>query len=89
MIGKLHIGKIISEIMVKKNCSHKEIAEQLGIPEPIFDLMLRNDDLGCNILFRISKILDHDFFRHYSNHLTYSDFAPNGFDKSEKKKVKI
>lgn len=87
MISKLHIGKIISELMIEKNISHKDIAKQLDVPEPILSLMLKNDDLGCNILFKLSKILDYDFFRHYSNHLIYPDYSKNGFDKNVKKEV--
>jgi hypothetical protein len=88
MISKLHIGKIISERLIEKDISHKDISKQLDIPESIFDLMLRNDDLGCNILFKISKILDHDFFHHYSNHLTCPDSSRNGFGKRERKTLK-
>jgi plasmid maintenance system antidote protein VapI len=69
MIRKLHIGKIISEKIIEKDISYTEIAGRLHIPESIFTLMMKNDDLGCNILFRLSQILDHDFFHYYSRHL--------------------
>jgi plasmid maintenance system antidote protein VapI len=87
MTSKLHIGKIISEQLAEKNISNRDIAKQLDIPESIFSLMLKNHDLGCNILFKISKILDHDFFQYYSNYLTYPNPSKNGFDKVEKKIV--
>jgi hypothetical protein len=87
MIRKLHIGKIISEIMIEKDISHKDISNQLDIPESIFGLMIKNDDLGCNVLFKISKILDHDFFIHYSNHLHYPGYSENGFGKADKNKL--
>ena len=87
MIQKLHIGKIISEILSQKEVSHQDIARRLDIPESIFALMLKNDDVGCNILFRISKILDHDFFHHYSKQLKFPDSSVNGFDNLEKKFV--
>ena len=87
MIRKLHIGKIISEKMIEKNISHKDISIQLDIPESIFSLMIKNDDLGCNVLFKISKILDHDFFHHFSNHLHYPGYSQNGFDILESKKI--
>jgi hypothetical protein len=89
MISKLYIGKIISEKLTEKDISKKDIAKQLDIPESILSLMLKNDDLGCNVLFKICHILDHDFFRYYSNQLTNPDYFKNGSDKSEKKKVLI
>jgi hypothetical protein len=87
MISKVHIGRIISERLIEKDISHKDIAKQLDIPESIFSLMIKNDDLGCNLLFKISKILDHDFFRHYSKNLNYPGYSQNGFNIVKKDTV--
>ncbi|MEI6899280.1 MAG: hypothetical protein WCL00_05340 [Bacteroidota bacterium] len=66
----IHIGKVISWTLADRNISIEFLANKVDVPERILSLMLKNDDLGCNILYRISHALDYDFFRYYSTQLT-------------------
>lgn len=69
MVNNIHIGKVISGTMAEKAITIESLATKIDMPESILSLMLKNDDLGCNILFKISKALDYDFFQYYSVHL--------------------
>ena len=81
MVRKVQIGKLITGKISEKDLKLEDIAKQLEIPEPVLSLMLKNDDLGCNVLFRMSQILDYDFFQHYSFYLTNHPVSKNGYDK--------
>lgn len=80
MTSNIQIGKIIEIKMSEKEFRMERLAKQLDIPEQVLSLMLKNDDLGCNVLFRISKILDYDFFSLYSWHLNHV-VDPGGGDE--------
>jgi len=86
MVRKVQIGKVITGKISEKDLKMEDIARQLEIPEPVLSLMLKNDDLGCNVLFRMSQILDYDFFRHYSFYLNNHSVSQNGYDKAVIKK---
>jgi predicted transcriptional regulator len=78
MVRNIQIGKFISGKISDKNLQMEDVAKQLDIPESVLSLMLKNDDLGCNVLFKICKILDYDFFGHYSYHLNNHPFSGKG-----------
>ena len=89
MVRKIQIGKLISGKISEKEIQMEDIAKKLEIPEPVLSLMLKNDDIGCNILFKLSQILEYDFFRHYSHYLKHDHFSENGNDMSTLKKVEL
>jgi len=75
MVSNIHIGKVISGTMAEKEITVESLATKIDMPESILSLMLKNDDLGCNILFKISKALEYDFFHYYSVHLEQKSIA--------------
>ena len=82
MTRNILIGKLISEKIAERKLQMEALAKQLEIPEPVLSLMLKNDDLGCNVLFKLSRILEYDFFRYYSRHLKHSLISENGTESN-------
>ena len=66
MVRNIRIGKVISGTLSERNITLDDLAKKVEIPERILSLMLKNDDLGCNVLYKISSVLEYDFFRYYS-----------------------
>ena len=89
MVRNIQIGKLISGKISEKKLQMEDVAKQLEIPESVLSLMLKNDDLGCNVLFKMCKILDYDFFRYYSYHLNHHTITDNGNEKKEIRKVEL
>jgi hypothetical protein len=72
MVRNVHIGKVITGTLADREVSIESLATKIDMPENILSLMLKNDDLGCNVLFKISKALEYDFFGYYSFHLNHT-----------------
>ena len=87
MVKNVHIGKVISGTLEERELSVKTLATKVDVPESILSLMLKNDDLGCNVLYKISQALEYDFFRYYSFHLIHTTSADKGLLKKVKKRA--
>lgn len=81
----IHIGKVISGTLADRDISIEFLANKVDVPERILSLMLKNDDLGCNILYRISNALEYDFFRYYSSQLNQTNSANRKVQKLQEK----
>jgi hypothetical protein len=87
MVRHVHIGKVISGTLAERELTVESLATKVEVPENILSLMLKNDDLGCNILYKISKALEYDFFRFYSFHLIHTTAADKTLQKKVKKRI--
>jgi hypothetical protein len=71
-----HIGKKIKSVCHEKHISVPKLAEKLGYSSPGLYRVLAQADISLNLLQRISKELDHNFFQYYyddSNPLTKAE----------------
>ena len=84
MGNHIHIGKVITGTLEERDVSLEHLASKVDVPESVLSAMLTNDDIACDVLYKISKALEYDFFRYYSFHLIHTTSA----DKELLKKVK-
>ena len=63
---EFHIGNIIRIQLKKDGRSIKWLAEKLYYERANMYRMLNKSYINTDLLLRISKILDHDFFTYYS-----------------------
>lgn len=66
---KIHIGFLIREELRKQGKSNKWLAEQLNVNPRTVNKIFLKQDIDTNQLYLISKILDIDFFKYYSETL--------------------
>jgi transcriptional regulator with XRE-family HTH domain len=60
-----HIGNKIKTVCKEKHISVPKLAEKLGYSSPGLYRALAQPDISLNLLQRISKELDHNFFQYY------------------------
>lgn len=78
------IGKKIEEIFQEKGMKLSEFANRINrTPRSIYDIFKR-DSIDTDLLFKISKALDHDFFNYYS----FSDAKTPEVNEPIKKYIK-
>lgn len=84
-LKRIHIGEYIDKRAHELDISVERIASFLGKNiEDVFKIY-KSESLETGVLLRISKLLDYDFFRIYSQHLIlYSPSNSLGFHKKEK-----
>ena len=87
MVNKVHIGKVITGTLEERDLSIKSLASKVDVPESMLSNMLKNDDIACNVLYKISQALEYDFFRYYSFHLIHTTSADKVLLKKVKKNV--
>lgn len=61
-IEKPHIGKIIQEKVNKSGMSVTEFAEKINLSRPAVYQMFNKQSVDCELLFRISMLLNENFF---------------------------
>lgn len=66
---KIHIGFIIKEELRRQGKSNKWLAEQLNVNPRTVNKIFLKQDIDTHQLYLISKILDMDFFKYYSENL--------------------
>ena len=66
---KIHIGFLIREELRKQGKSNKWLTEQLNVNPRTVNKIFLKQDIDTNQLYLISKILDIDFFKYYSETL--------------------
>lgn len=66
MTPTIHIGSSIRAELTRQQKTMVWLADQLGTARPNAYRIVRASSLQTDSLFRISKILDHDFFAEYS-----------------------
>jgi hypothetical protein len=87
MVKNVHIGQVITGTLEERDLSIELLASKVDVPESILSNMLINDDIACNVLYKISKVLEYDFFRYYSFHLIHTTSADKGLLKKVRKKA--
>ena len=64
----IHIGNLISKVLEEKHISVAELANQLHTDKSNMYKILRKSHIDTELLYRISQILNHNFFREYCQH---------------------
>ncbi|MBR5984561.1 MAG: helix-turn-helix transcriptional regulator [Bacteroidales bacterium] len=63
----MHIGQHIKEVMKQKGVTATQLANDICCARPHIHRIFRKDNIDIGLLQRISKALDHDFFRDLSD----------------------
>ncbi|MBQ8958299.1 MAG: helix-turn-helix transcriptional regulator [Bacteroidales bacterium] len=63
----MHIGQHIKEVMRQQGKTATELAEDICCTRPHIHKIFRKDNIDIALLERISKALQHDFFRDLSD----------------------
>ena len=63
----IHVGKLIEQTLHEQGRTVTWFAQQLCCTRPNVYKILRKESIDTNLLWRISCILDHDFFREISD----------------------
>lgn len=74
-IDMIHIGKLIEEELRKQERSVTWFAEKLCYERTNAYSIFKRQSIDTELLIRISKILNHNFFRYYANELEERDFS--------------
>ena len=75
MNGNIHIGKLIHKILQQNERSVSWLAKKVYCDPSALCKMLKREDINTNLLLKISKVLNHDFFYYYSNAINNSENA--------------
>lgn len=62
----IHIGKIIEEEMLRQERTPAWLARKINCARPNIYYIFRQESINTDLLLRISKALNHNFFRYYS-----------------------
>lgn len=65
----IHIGRLIKDRLEERNMTIVDFSRELGCSRVNIYKILDKYSLDSNLLLRISKILEHDFFSYYSKEL--------------------
>ena len=66
MASSIHIGNLISEVMVRRKINGNQLAELLNTTRGTVSKMRRKEQVSTEDLYRVSVALKYDFFSHYS-----------------------
>lgn len=82
--NKIHIGQMIEKRASECRMDTSHICNFLKITEDQTNLLFRSENISTEILLRLSKFLNYDFFRIYSQHIIlYAPTKANKTNKSE------
>ncbi len=87
----IHVGKEIEKVFTKKGIKISVFASKLNtVPRNVYNIFTR-ESIDTEILFKISQILQYDFFRLYFNQKLNEPLIKNDalFSKSLSKKLSI
>ena len=62
----IHIGKIIEEEMLRQERTPAWLGRKINCARPNVYYIFRQESINTDLLLRISKALNHNFFRYYS-----------------------
>ena len=66
---QIHIGNLIRDELRRQGLTNQWLADQLGIDRRTLQRLYNKPSIDTQQLFRISKILEVDLFKHYSEQL--------------------
>lgn len=69
----IHIGERIKEVLLEKGHNACWLSERIPCERSNVYHIFKRCDIGIELLFRISEILDHDFFAELSEELRQGD----------------
>ncbi|MDR0419950.1 MAG: XRE family transcriptional regulator [Prevotellaceae bacterium] len=69
MKHEMHIGQLICEKLAENGHSISWLAKKVYCDRSNLRKMLKNNNIHCDLLLRISTVLNYDFFAHYSSQL--------------------
>ena len=78
---EIHIGKLISQLVIELNVEIPRILNFLKCTEEELEDMYRARSIDSDLLLKWSKLLEYDFFRIYTQHLIL--YAPAAKEKSK------
>lgn len=67
---QIHIGNIIRDELRRQDRTNQWLADQLGIDRSTLQRLFNKSSIDTQQLFRISRTLGKDLFKHYSDKLT-------------------
>lgn len=82
---KIHIGQMIEKRASECGIDKSHICSFLEITEDQTNLLFRSENISTEILLRMSKFLNYDFFRIYSQHIIL--YAPPKTDDTNKSEL--
>jgi len=78
---KLHIGELIKKRIDELCIDNSRLGKVLSMSEPEITEIYDSQDLNINLVLKLSKYLEYDFFRLYSQNLILFS-PPSNFSKS-------
>jgi transcriptional regulator with XRE-family HTH domain len=69
----IHIGKIIKEVIKQKGFRQVLLAESINTSKQNLQNIFERASIDTNMLLKISKVLNHNFFQYYLNELPTSE----------------
>jgi len=66
----MHIGQHIKEVMRQQGVTATQLAKDICCTRPHIHRIFRKENMDIALLERISKALNHDFFRDLSDEFT-------------------
>jgi len=85
---EIHIGELIKDRITELEMASERIVDFLQIDELELELLYSAKSLDSVMLLKCCKLLEYDFFRIYSHHLTLYTSAGNNNPKSVNGKLK-
>ena len=61
----IHIGKLIEEEMMRQERTPAWLARKINCARPNVYYIFRQESINTDLLLRISRTLNHNFFLHY------------------------
>ena len=66
---QIHIGHIIHDELHRQSRTNQWLADQLSVDRSTVQRLFNKPSIDTQILYRVSRVLDTDFFAYYSNYL--------------------
>ena len=70
LVAKVHIGKKIKEVVKESHLSAIKLASMLNMKRDNIYKIYGKDYVDTSLLRKISEVLQHDFFKYYSQELS-------------------
>lgn len=68
-MAQLHIGRKIKTVFKESGLKGKDFASRISRDRQVIYNIFKKQSIDTDLLFKISKVLDHNFFDYYSHEL--------------------
>ncbi len=82
LFKNIHIGSLIKKLMIERNVSSDRACIFLNCTKSELLNMYDSESINTDVLLKLSKLLEYDFFRIFSHHLIL--YAPPSSQTPEK-----